>query len=89
MLGGVTLYAVPGALVERLILELANVGDESELIGAVFGGHCIRNVVGIDGVRKCYGAHHKNQRHEYSKQFLHVSFLLLLPVYSGLCRYSV
>ena len=43
----VQLHAVIGALVEGLILQLAYVGDESNLVLAVLGSHFVCDVVGI------------------------------------------
>ena len=49
MSGGIALHAVPGALVEGLVLQLAHVGDESEFVLVVGGGHVVLDVVRIDG----------------------------------------
>ena len=45
--GGIQLYAVKGALVEGLVLQLAYVGDEGHLILAVGGGHAVLDGVGV------------------------------------------
>src|SRR5699024_1697561 len=45
-LGSVQLHAVIGALVEGLVLQLAYVGNESNLILAILGGHLVGDVVG-------------------------------------------
>ena len=47
VVGGIELHAVVGTLVEGLVLQLAHVGDEGDLILAVGGGHVVVNVVGI------------------------------------------
>ena len=47
ILVGVGLDAVPGALVEGLVLEIAHVGDEGDFIGV--GLHGVGDVVGVDG----------------------------------------
>ena len=47
VVGGVELDAVPGALVERAVLELADVGDEGDLVGAVGGLSVVRDLVGV------------------------------------------
>ena len=51
VVGSVQLHAVIGALVEGLILQLAHVGDESDLVLAILGGHLIVDLIGIgDGL---------------------------------------
>ena len=45
VLGSVEFNAVESALVEGLVLQLADVGDESELILAVFGSHVVVDIV--------------------------------------------
>ena len=47
VVGGIELHAVEGALVEGLILQLADVGDERDLILAVFGRHVVVDIVRI------------------------------------------
>ena len=47
VVGSIELHAVEGALVEGLILQLANVGDESDFILAVLGRHVVVDIVRI------------------------------------------
>ena len=47
VVGGIELHAVEGALVEGLILQLADVGDESDFILAVLGRHVVVDIVRI------------------------------------------
>ena len=47
VVGGIELHAVEGTLVEGLILQLADVGDERDLILAVFGRHVVVDIVRI------------------------------------------
>src|SRR5699024_1388714 len=47
VVGGIELDAVPGALVEGAVLELADVGDEGDLVGAVGGLSVVRDLVGV------------------------------------------
>ena len=47
VVGSIQLNAIEGALVEGTILQLANIGDEADLILAVLGGHLIGDLIGV------------------------------------------
>ena len=71
------LDAVVGALVEGLVLQLAHVGDEGDLILAVFRGHVVRDAVSTilvvgglgSGAADDPGGDHSEDQHE-SKDLL-------------------
>ena len=72
---GVSLYAVPGALVEALILQLTDVGYEGDIILAVFGSHVVFDVVRIHGFgHSAEGEHKQGQGQKHRKDFLHSGF---------------
>ena len=74
----VGLHAVPGALVEGLVLELSNVGDERDLVRAVGRGNGIRDVIGVHGIGQSNDVAQR-QRHDqkHRKKLFHGGFLLI------------
>ena len=45
--GGVELHAVICTLVEALVLQLAHIGDEGNLVLAILAGHAVGDIVGV------------------------------------------
>ena len=96
MSGSIALHAVPGALVEGLVLQLAHVGDESDFVLVIRGGHVVFDVIRIDGFGD--GADRdQRQNHGQSQkqsQKLFHGFLFLLQELRPLnqdfpCKYSM
>ena len=68
VLGSKQLHAVVSTLVKGLILQLANVGHESDLILAVFAGHLISDAVGIGSICLAATAGDQRKRHHQSQE---------------------